>query len=190
MSNTLFKTDNSSDKRKRTKKVKCVFCNAVHMNSQRHSPQFIKPAEIWQWRNLQWLNCSYKNFQQQKKIWDVYGLNTRSDVNLWLSVSWGILRIMAVGTPKCAIKRPWNLPVPYCANPFNQVRRRNYVQTKRQTDTTSTKAALFNLRRTKFYICGSVHRNSRLKKTNEMQLYADIYLLLKYSTCFGRPSRP
>ena len=23
-----------------------------------------------------------------------------------------------------------------------------------------------------------------------MQLYADIYLLLKYSTCFGRPSRP
>jgi len=23
-----------------------------------------------------------------------------------------------------------------------------------------------------------------------MQLYADIYLLLNYSTCFGRPSRP
>ena len=23
-----------------------------------------------------------------------------------------------------------------------------------------------------------------------MQLYADIYLLLKYSTCFGRPSHP
>jgi len=25
----------------------------------------------------------------------------------------------------------------------------------------------------------------RLKKTNKMQLYADIYLLLNYSTCFG-----
>ena len=41
-----------------------------------------------------------------------------------------------------------------------------------------------------FYIRGSVHRNSRLKKSNEMQQYADIYLLLNYSTCFGRPSRP
>jgi len=30
----------------------------------------------------------------------------------------------------------------------------------------------------------------RLKKSNEMQQYADIYLLLNYSTCFGRPSRP
>ena len=29
-----------------------------------------------------------------------------------------------------------------------------------------------------FYIRGSVHRNSTLKKSNEMQLYADIYLLL------------
>ena len=41
-----------------------------------------------------------------------------------------------------------------------------------------------------FYICGSVHLNSRLKKSNEMQQCADIYLLLNYSTCFGRPSRP
>jgi len=41
-----------------------------------------------------------------------------------------------------------------------------------------------------FYIRGSVHLNSRLKKSNKMQLYADIYLLLNYSTCFGRPSRP
>ena len=41
-----------------------------------------------------------------------------------------------------------------------------------------------------FYIRGSVHRNSRLKKSNEMQQYADIYLLLNYSTCFGCPSRP
>ena len=40
------------------------------------------------------------------------------------------------------------------------------------------------------YIRGSVHRNSRLKKSNEKQQYADIYLLLNYSTCFGRPSRP
>ena len=29
-----------------------------------------------------------------------------------------------------------------------------------------------------------------LKKSNKMQQYADIYLLLNYSTCFGRPSRP
>ena len=41
-----------------------------------------------------------------------------------------------------------------------------------------------------FYICSSVHRNSRLKKPNKMQQYADIYLLLNYSTRFGRPSRP
>ena len=40
------------------------------------------------------------------------------------------------------------------------------------------------------YIRRSVHRNSWLKKSNEMQQYADIYLLLNYSTCFGRPSRP
>jgi len=40
------------------------------------------------------------------------------------------------------------------------------------------------------YIRGSVHRNSGLKKSNEMQQYADIYLLLNYSTCFGRPLRP
>jgi hypothetical protein len=31
---------------------------------------------------------------------------------------------------------------------------------------------------------------NRLKKSNQMQQYADIYLLLNYSTCFGRPSRP
>ena len=42
----------------------------------------------------------------------------------------------------------------------------------------------------KFYICSSVHHNSRLKKSNKMQLYADIYLLLNYSTCFGRPLCP
>ena len=42
----------------------------------------------------------------------------------------------------------------------------------------------------KFYIRGSVHRNSRLKKSNKMQQYTDIYLLLNYCTCFGRPSRP
>jgi len=29
-----------------------------------------------------------------------------------------------------------------------------------------------------------------LKKSNKMQQYADIYLLLNYSTCLGRPSRP
>jgi len=41
-----------------------------------------------------------------------------------------------------------------------------------------------------FYIRGSVHRNSRLKKSNKMQQHADIYIPLNYSTCFGRPSRP
>ena len=41
-----------------------------------------------------------------------------------------------------------------------------------------------------FLICSSMHHNSRLKKSNKMQLYADIYLLLNYSTCFRRPSRP
>jgi len=40
----------------------------------------------------------------------------------------------------------------------------------------------------KCYIRGCVHRNSRLKKSNKMQQYADIYLLLNYCTCFGRPS--
>ena len=42
----------------------------------------------------------------------------------------------------------------------------------------------------KFDIRGSVRPNSMLKKSNEMQQYADIYLLLNYSTCFGRPLRP
>ena len=41
-----------------------------------------------------------------------------------------------------------------------------------------------------FYIRGSMHRNSRLKKSNEMQQYEDSYLLLNYSTCFGHPSHP
>ena len=40
----------------------------------------------------------------------------------------------------------------------------------------------------KFYIRGSVHLNSGLKKSNEMQQYADIYLPLNYCTCFGRTS--
>jgi len=32
--------------------------------------------------------------------------------------------------------------------------------------------------------------NSSLNKSNEKQQYEYIYLLLNYSTCFGRPSRP
>ena len=44
--------------------------------------------------------------------------------------------------------------------------------------------------REEFHIRGSVHRNSGLNKSNKMQEYADIYLLLNYCTCFGRPSRP
>ena len=35
-----------------------------------------------------------------------------------------------------------------------------------------------------------MRRNSRLKKHNKRQQYADIYLLLNYSACFGRPLRP
>jgi len=31
---------------------------------------------------------------------------------------------------------------------------------------------------------------TRLNKSNKMKQYADIYLLLNYCTCFGRPSRP
>jgi len=34
------------------------------------------------------------------------------------------------------------------------------------------------------------HPKLALKKSNEMQKYENIYLLLNYSTCFGRPSRP
>jgi len=41
-----------------------------------------------------------------------------------------------------------------------------------------------------FYICSSMHRNSRLKESNKMQLNVDNYLLLNYSTCFGCPSHP
>jgi len=40
---------------------------------------------------------------------------------------------------------------------------------------------------------GTQHKlqfSSRLKKSNKMQQYADIYLLLNYCACFGRPSRP
>ena len=48
----------------------------------------------------------------------------------------------------------------------------------------------FQAQNVEFYIRDSVRRNSRLRKSNEMQEYADIYLLLNYSTCFGRPSRP
>ena len=41
-----------------------------------------------------------------------------------------------------------------------------------------------------FFISSSTHRNSRLKKSNKMQQYSDIYLLLNYFTCFGRTPRP
>jgi hypothetical protein len=42
-----------------------------------------------------------------------------------------------------------------------------------------------------FIYCSiTLHRISRLKKSNEIQQYADIYLLLNYSTCFGCLSRP
>ena len=41
-----------------------------------------------------------------------------------------------------------------------------------------------------FCIHGSVHRNSILIRSNEMQQYAGIYLLQNYCTCFGCPSYP
>ena len=42
----------------------------------------------------------------------------------------------------------------------------------------------------KIYIHCSVHRGSILIRSNEMQQYADVYLLQNYSTCFGCPSHP
>ena len=36
-----------------------------------------------------------------------------------------------------------------------------------------------------FYIQGSMHRDSILLRSNEMQQYAGVYLLQNYSTCFG-----
>ena len=41
-----------------------------------------------------------------------------------------------------------------------------------------------------FYIHGSVHRDSVLIRSNEMQQYAGVYLLQNYSTCFGCLSHP
>ena len=41
-----------------------------------------------------------------------------------------------------------------------------------------------------FYVRGSVYRNSRFCKSNKMQHYADMCLLLNYFPCFRRPSRP
>ena len=41
-----------------------------------------------------------------------------------------------------------------------------------------------------FYIHGSVHRDSILIRSSEMQQYAGVYLLHNYSTCFGCLSHP
>ena len=41
-----------------------------------------------------------------------------------------------------------------------------------------------------FYIHGSVHRDSILIRSNEMQQYAGVYLLQNYSTFFGCLSHP
>jgi hypothetical protein len=41
-----------------------------------------------------------------------------------------------------------------------------------------------------FYIHGSVHRDSILIRSNEMQQYAGVYLLQNYSICFGCLSHP
>ena len=49
---------------------------------------------------------------------------------------------------------------------------------------------LHNLFSREFYIHGSVHRDSILIRSNEMQKYAGIYLLQNYSTCFGCLSNP
>jgi hypothetical protein len=42
----------------------------------------------------------------------------------------------------------------------------------------------------KFYIRGSVHRNSKLIKSNKIQHYAEMYLLLSHSICFGCSLHP
>ena len=42
----------------------------------------------------------------------------------------------------------------------------------------------------RFYIHGSVHRDSILIRSNKMQQYSGIYLLQIYPTCFGCPSHP
>ena len=41
-----------------------------------------------------------------------------------------------------------------------------------------------------FYIYGSVHRDSILISSNEMQQYTRVYLLQNYCTCFGCLSHP
>jgi len=41
-----------------------------------------------------------------------------------------------------------------------------------------------------FYIHGSLHRDYILIRSNEMEHYADVYLLQNYSTCFGCLSHP
>ena len=41
-----------------------------------------------------------------------------------------------------------------------------------------------------FNIHGSVHRDSLLIRSNEIQQYAGVYLLQNYSTCFGCLSHP
>jgi len=41
-----------------------------------------------------------------------------------------------------------------------------------------------------FYIHGSVHRDSMLIRSNEMQQYAGVHLLQNYSTCFRCLSHP
>ena len=50
----------------------------------------------------------------------------------------------------------------------------------------------FQKRNRQCYFCihGSVHRDSVLVRSNEIQQYAGIYLLQNYSTCFGRVSHP
>jgi hypothetical protein len=42
----------------------------------------------------------------------------------------------------------------------------------------------------KFYIHGSVHRDSILIRSNEVQQYEGVYLLQNYSTCLGCLSHP
>ena len=41
-----------------------------------------------------------------------------------------------------------------------------------------------------FYIHGTVHRDSILIRSNEMQQYVGVYLLQNYYTCFGCLSHP
>jgi hypothetical protein len=59
-----------------------------------------------------------------------------------------------------------------------------------QTSVTN-KPTLRDEKKKEYFQCAPANSiKCRLKKSNKMHQYVDIYLLLNYSICFGRPSRP